>query len=102
MPSSPNYKRDYKRERQLQSTPKELKNNAMRKAARYKLQKEGLVSKGDGKDVDHKNGNPTDNSRKNLAVKSKTANRSFSRKANPKKYGKYLGASNPPTQKKYL
>ena len=40
--------RNYKRERQLQSTPAELKKNAARKAARRKLEKQGKVRKGDG------------------------------------------------------
>jgi len=88
MPSSPGYKRDYKREKALRSTPKDLKENASRKAARRVLEKEGVVSKGDGKDVDHKNRNPLSNGRKNLTAKPKSANRSFSRKANAKKYGK--------------
>lgn len=33
-----------------------------------------------GKDVDHKNGNPRDNRPSNLAVKSKSKNRSVKRK----------------------
>jgi len=43
--------------------------------------KAGKVRKGDGKDVDHKNGNPKDNSKKNLRVASKSSNRSFPRNA---------------------
>lgn len=104
MPSSPNYKRDYKRERQLQSTPEEMAKNASRKAARRKLEVAGVVSPNDGKDVDHKNRNPRDNSMSNLAAEPKSANRSFSRKANASKYNKggYVacGASNPGTQRK--
>ena len=38
-----------------------------------------------GKDVHHRNGNPRDNRPKNLAVTSKTANRSFRRTRNAKK-----------------
>lgn len=41
--------------------------------------KAGKVKKGDGRDVDHKNGNPKDNRSKNLSVKSKSSNRSFPR-----------------------
>lgn len=102
MPSSPNYKRDYKRERELQlDSPKSDKAaNASRKAARRLLEKKNVVKKGDGKDVDHKNRNPKDNSTKNLEAKPKSTNRSFSRKADPKKYSKGIGASNPPTQRK--
>ena len=71
--------RDYKRERQLQSTPRELARNAARKKARRKLEASGRVKKGDGKDVDHKNGNPHDNSKSNLRVTTKKAKRSFPR-----------------------
>lgn len=49
------------------------------------MAKVGKVSKGDGKDVDHKNGNANDNSKKNLRVQSKSTNRSFARN---KKAGK--------------
>jgi len=80
--------RNYKRERQLQSTPVELAKNAARKRARRKLEKEGVVKKGDGKDVDHKNRNPMDNGRKNLKAKPKSSNRSFSRKGTKGVYGK--------------
>ena len=45
----------------------------------------GSVRKGDGKDVDHKNGNPMDNRGGNLAVKPKSRNRSFPRDKNAKK-----------------
>ena len=80
--------RDYKRERQLQSTPVELAKNAARKRARRKLEKAGVVKKGDGKDVDHKNRNPMDNARGNLKAKPKSSNRSFSRKGTKGVYGK--------------
>ena len=40
---------------------------------------------GHHKDVHHKNGNPRDNRIGNLAVASKTANRSFKRTRNAKK-----------------
>ena len=41
------------------------------------MAKRGLVTKGDGKDVHHKTGNPMNN--KKLSVKSKRKNRSFAR-----------------------
>jgi len=106
MPSSPNYKRNYKRERalQLKSPKSNLAANASRKRARRMLEKGGLVKMGDGKDVDHKNRNPNDNSVNNLRVQPKKANRSFSRKAQAHKYNKggYVacGASNPGTHKR--
>ena len=85
MPSPEGYKRDYKQEYKTAKRRGEVASgsdgdNAKRKAARRRLEKEGKVRKGDGKDVDHKNGNPKDNSRKNLRVQSKSDNRSFSRK----------------------
>jgi hypothetical protein len=41
--------------------------------------KAGLVRKGDGKDVHHKDGNAMNNKRSNLQVKSASKNRSFPR-----------------------
>jgi len=48
----------------------------MRVLARRQLEKEGKVSKGDGNDVDHKDGNPQNNLRGNLKVMSANKNRS--------------------------
>jgi hypothetical protein len=47
--------------------------------------KAGKVSKGDGKDVDHKRGTKAGNGKSNLRVQSKSTNRSFPRN---KKAGK--------------
>lgn len=85
MPSPEGYKRDYKQEYKTAKRRGEVASgpngdNAKRKAARRMLEKEGKVRKGDGKEVDHKNRNPKDNSRSNLRVQSKSENRSFSRK----------------------
>jgi len=85
MPSSPGYKRDYKQEAKYHATPAQKKKRASRNAARAEMMKAGKVRKGDGKDVDHKNGNPKDNNKSNLAVKPKSVNRSFPRN---KKAGK--------------
>ncbi|NBT50740.1 MAG: HNH endonuclease [Marivivens sp.] len=69
--------RDYSKEyRDYHAKPEQKKNRASRNAARRSLMKSGRVRKGDGKDVDHKNGNPRDNARKNLSVMSRSANRS--------------------------
>jgi len=46
------------------------------------MEKAGRVRLGDGMDVDHKNTNPRDNSKGNLRVKPKSANRSFPRNKN--------------------
>ena len=78
MPSSKNYKRSYRDEYdKYQGKPDQKKKRASRNAARVKLKKAGVNVK--GKDVNHKNGNPKDNSRKNLNVQSKKTNRSFPR-----------------------
>jgi hypothetical protein len=80
MPSSKNYKRDYKQEyANYQGTSKQKKNRASRNKARRELMRKGRVRLGDGMDVDHKNTNPKDNSPKNLRVQTKSANRSFKR-----------------------
>ena len=69
-------KRDYKKEYgTYHSKPKQKKNRASRNKARKTLMKLGRVKKYDGKDVDHKNGNPKDNRLKNLRVMSKSKNR---------------------------
>ena len=88
MPSSKNYVRDYKQEYKVRSTKKDKAENAARKRARRKLEKEGKVKKGDGKDVDHKDRNTKNNSKSNLRVQKASTNRSYSRKgAGAKKYG---------------
>ena len=71
-----NYKREYAR---YQSSPIQKKRRASRNAARNALKKAGVVKKGDGKDVNHRNGNPLDNRARNLSVTTKRANRSFPR-----------------------
>lgn len=75
-----NYKAEYAN---YDGTPAVKKKRAARNKARRMLEAEGVVHKGDGKDVDHKQplskGGAT--TRSNLTVKSATANRSYKRKA---------------------
>jgi hypothetical protein len=74
--------RDYRKEYDnYQGKPEQVKNRAARNAARRKMEKEGKVKKGDGKDVDHKTpmAKGGGNGRSNLAVKPKSKNRSFAR-----------------------
>ena len=69
--------RDYKKEyEKYHSTPEQRANRSKRVLARRKLEKEGRVCKGDGKDVDHKDGNPQNNEDDNLRVMSASKNRS--------------------------
>jgi hypothetical protein len=75
--------RDYKKEyKNYHSKPEQKKKRASRNSARAAMVKAGKVRKGDGKDVDHKNGNPRDNSKSNLRVQPKSKNRSFARNKN--------------------
>lgn len=69
-------KRDYAKEyREYQGTPEQLKNQSMRhKARRLMIKKYGKKAVA-GKDIDHKDGNPRNNSVKNLRIMSKSANR---------------------------
>jgi hypothetical protein len=54
---------------------KHKKKNRSRKKARRVMEKAGRVRKNDGKEVDHKDGNANNNSKKNLTVMSRSANR---------------------------
>ncbi len=79
MPRNP---RDYAKEyAAYDGKPAVKKKRAERNQARAIMEKEGLVHKGDGKDVDHKTplskGGTT--TRSNLKVKSASANRSYAR-----------------------
>jgi hypothetical protein len=69
--------RDYKKEyREYHGTKEQLRRRSSRNKARRRMEKDGLVRKGDGKDVDHKDGNPLNNSRTNLHTMSASKNRS--------------------------
>lgn len=69
-------KRDYDKEyKDYHAKPKQKKRRAARNKARSLLEKEGRVKKGDGKEVDHKDFNPENNSKKNLRVVDKKTNR---------------------------
>ena len=76
-----NKPRPYKKEYDTyQGKPEQIKNRAKRNAARAELEKQGKVTKGDGKDVDHIKPISKGGSNKgNLRVKSAADNRSFSR-----------------------
>ena len=70
-------KRDYKKEyNRDHASTKAKKDRASRNKVRRQALKTGRVKKGDGKDVHHVDGNPRNNSAKNLRVVKKSANRS--------------------------
>jgi len=73
--------RDYQKERKYDSKPVVKKRRAQRTAARYQMEKEGLVKVGDGKHVDHKTplSKGGSNKRKNLRVVSAKKNVSYAR-----------------------
>lgn len=82
MPSSENYVRDYAQEKKTSDARGEKEKRAARGRARYKMEKLGMVKKGDGLDVDHikplaKGG--AEDARSNLRVRNASANRSFAR-----------------------
>jgi hypothetical protein len=66
-------------QRKYNAKPEQKKRRAQRNRARRIMERAGKVKKGDGKDVAHKNDNPKDNRTGNLAVQSKSKNRSFAR-----------------------
>ncbi len=69
-------KRNYKKEYQeYHSKDDQKKNRASRNTARRRAESAGKVSKGDKKDVHHADGNPRNNSKKNLKVVSRKKNR---------------------------
>ena len=77
-----NYGTEYKN---YQGKPKQIADRAARNASRTAMKKKGKVSKGDGKDVHHKDGNPKNKKSSNLKVTSKAKNRSFKRTKNARK-----------------
>ena len=73
-----NYKTEYQN---YQGTEEQKKNRAKRNAARREMERKGVVSKGDGKDVDHKRpiAKGGGNGNGNLRAVPASANRSFPR-----------------------
>ena len=71
-----------------ESTPEQKKKRAMRNQARREAIKDGKVTKGDGKDIDHKKmlDSGGTNNKSNLRVVDETTNRGW-RKNNGKNYG---------------
>jgi hypothetical protein len=83
MPSSKNYKRDYKQENKYKAQPEQIKARVARNKARADAMDKGLVHKGDNKQVDHKTplSKGGTNAPSNLRVVNHTANESFKRNA---------------------
>lgn len=79
---------DSVRQRKYNGSPEQKKRRAERNASRRKMEKAGKVKKGDGKDVDHKNKSTSDQSGKNLRVRSVKANRADNRGTGGRKKSK--------------
>ena len=73
MAANRNYRKEYDN---YHGKPEQKRRRAQRNSSRAKLMAAGRVRKGDGKDVHHKDRNTSNQSRKNLAVTSKSYNRS--------------------------
>jgi hypothetical protein len=71
--SNRNYRKEYDN---YHGTSEQKKRRAQRNKARRKLIRENGRSALAGKDVDHKDRNPYNNSRSNLRIQSKSKNRS--------------------------
>jgi hypothetical protein len=65
-----------------QKKPEQVRKRVARNKARRHMMKAGKVRKGDGKDVNHRDGNATNNNPSNWQVQSRKANRSFPRTRN--------------------
>ena len=72
----PKKKRNYKKEYEnYQGKEKQKENRAARNSSRAAMKKKGKVSKGDGKDVHHKDNNPMNQDKTNLSIVTKNYNR---------------------------
>ena len=67
-----NYRKEYD---EYHGTPEQRANRVKRVLARRKMIKKHGKKALDGKDVDHKNGNPQDNSDSNLRIRDRSENR---------------------------
>ena len=68
--------RDYKKEyEQYHGKPSQIKRRSGRNSARRYMVAMGRARKGDGKDVDHRNFNTTDNRPSNLRIMPRSENR---------------------------
>lgn len=68
-----------KAQAKYQKSAEQVQKRENRNHARAVLEREGKVHKGDGKDVEHKNGNALDNRPSNWGVGSEHHNRSYAR-----------------------
>ena len=93
MPTGPNSQKNTKARQAAQkkynAKPEQVNKREARNKARYQMIKKGKARKGDGKDVEHIDGNALNDKPSNWKMGTKKANRSFARtksggKKNPK------------------
>jgi hypothetical protein len=68
-------------QKKYNAKPAQKKRRAQRNKARRLEEKAGKVHKGDGKDVDHVNGNTANESKSNLRVLKESVNRHYNRRS---------------------
>ena len=68
-----------KAQAKYESSPLQVRKRENRNKARLTLEREGKAAKGDGKDVEHVNGNALDNNPINWRLGSRNKNRSYKR-----------------------
>lgn len=81
--------RNYKAEYKYQGTPEQIARRSSRNKARRAMIKAGKAKVGDGKDVNHTNGNPLDDRMSNYDMETKRQNRSYPRKSNGSKKNRF-------------
>ena len=82
MATERNYRNEYDK---YQGSDTQKKNRAARNKVRRAALRAGLVTKGDNKDIHHRDGNPRNSHPSNLVVQDRSKNRSFARTATARK-----------------
>jgi hypothetical protein len=72
MPKPRNYRREYDT---YHGKEEQIQRRAARVKARRYMEKNGRARRGDGKDVDHRDSDPMNNSPSNLKLRDRSANR---------------------------
>ena len=67
-----NYRKEYD---EYHGTPEQIQNRSSRNKARRKMERHHGKQAVKGKEVDHRDGNPKNNGKKNLQLMSRSANR---------------------------
>lgn len=87
LPNTPGRQAAQKR---YNAKPEQKKRRAERNKARRIMEKQGKVHKGDGKDVDHVNGNTANEAPSNLRILKESVNRHYNRRSKKTKAPKKL------------